>query len=98
MAFYMNIHGYQLHPKVAICVVKQLKNDSFRQGLQLKNISYSFQDGHMTSIDDTNSAITGLKSEILDAFVVGFSYLASDFNIWDYPMTIADMKLWTSCR
>ena len=31
----MNIHGCQLHPKVAIYVVKQLKNDSFRQGLQL---------------------------------------------------------------
>ena len=29
----MNIHGCQLHPKVAIYVVKQLKNDSFRQGL-----------------------------------------------------------------
>ena len=52
----------------------------------------------MTSIDDTNSAITGLKSEILDAFVVGFSYLASDFNIWDYPLTVPDMKSWTSCR
>ena len=30
MAFWMNIHGCQLHPKVAIYVVKQLKNDSFR--------------------------------------------------------------------
>ena len=29
----MNIHGCQLHPKVAIYVVKQLKNDSFCQGL-----------------------------------------------------------------
>ena len=29
----MNIHGCQLHLKVAIYVVKQLKNDSFRQGL-----------------------------------------------------------------
>ena len=27
---WMNIHGCQLHPKVAIYVVKQLKNDSFR--------------------------------------------------------------------
>ena len=26
----MNIHGCQLHPKVAIYVVKQLKNDSFK--------------------------------------------------------------------
>ena len=33
----MNIHGCQLQPKVAIYVVKQLKNDSFRQGLQLYN-------------------------------------------------------------
>ena len=30
MAFWMNIHGFQLHPKLAIYVVKQLKNDSFR--------------------------------------------------------------------
>ena len=54
----------------------------------------------MTSIDYTNSEIDvkGLKSGVLDAFKVGFSYLASDFNIWDYPMTIADMKLWTTCR
>ena len=54
----------------------------------------------MTSIDYTSSEfdITGLKSGILDAFKVGFSYLASDFNIWDYPLTIADMKLWTTCR
>ena len=54
----------------------------------------------MTSIDYTNSRIDvkGLKSGVLDAFKVGFSYLASDFNIWDYPMTIADMKLWTSFR
>ena len=61
---------------------------------------HSFQDGHMTSIDNTNSDIDikGLKSEILDGFKVGLSYLASDFNIWDYPLTIADMKLWTSCR
>ena len=29
----MNIHGCQLHPKIAIYVVKQLKNDRFRQGL-----------------------------------------------------------------
>ena len=33
MAFRMNIHGCQLHLKIAIYVVKQLKNDSFRQGL-----------------------------------------------------------------
>ena len=30
LAFWMNIHGCQSHPKVAIYVVKQLKNDSFR--------------------------------------------------------------------
>ena len=36
MAFCMNIHGCQPHPKVAIHVVKQLKNDSFRQGLYPK--------------------------------------------------------------
>ena len=35
----MNIHGFQLHPKVAIYVVKQLKNDSFRQGLYVSIIS-----------------------------------------------------------
>ena len=29
----MNIHGCQLHPKIAIYVVKQLKNDSYCQGL-----------------------------------------------------------------
>ena len=54
----------------------------------------------MTSIDNTNSeiGITSLKSGILDSFAVGHAYLASDFNIWDYPMTIADMQLWTSCR
>ena len=33
MAFWMNIHGCQLHPKIAIYVVKQLKNDSYCQGL-----------------------------------------------------------------
>ena len=33
----MNIHGCQPHPKVAIYVVKQLKNDSFRQGLYIQN-------------------------------------------------------------
>ena len=32
MAFWMNIHGCQSYPKVAIYVVKQLKNDSFRLG------------------------------------------------------------------
>ena len=35
MAFWMNIHGCQLHPKMAIYVVKQLKNDSYRQALYL---------------------------------------------------------------
>ena len=34
----MNIHGCQLHPKVAIYVVKQLKNDSFRYGLYIQYI------------------------------------------------------------
>ena len=33
MAFCINIHRCQLHPKKAIYVVNQLKNDSFRQGL-----------------------------------------------------------------
>ena len=33
----MNIHGCQLHTKVAIYVVKQLKNDSFCQGLYVIN-------------------------------------------------------------
>ena len=28
MAFLINIHGCQLHPEIAIYVVKQLKNDS----------------------------------------------------------------------
>ena len=40
----MNIHGCQPHPKVAIYVVKQLKNDSFRQGLQyLVSITLAMQ-------------------------------------------------------
>ena len=30
MAFWMNINGCQLRPKIAIYIVKQLKNDSFR--------------------------------------------------------------------
>ena len=29
MAFWINIHGCQLHPKIALYVVKQLKNDSY---------------------------------------------------------------------
>ena len=43
MAFWMNIHGCQLHPKIAIYVVKQLKNDSYRQGLNhTQHIKLSF--------------------------------------------------------
>ena len=42
MAFRINIHECQLHPKVAIYVVKQLKNDSFRQGLY-KPCNQNFQ-------------------------------------------------------
>ena len=53
----------------------------------------------MTSVDyTTDFDITRLKSGILDAFGVGFPYLVSDLNIWDYPLTKSDMELWTSCR
>ena len=45
MVFWMNIHGCQLHPKVAIYVVKQLKNDSFRLGL------YVFTYQHVPKLD-----------------------------------------------
>ena len=36
MAFWINVHGRQLHPKIAIYIVKQLKNDSYRLGLYWK--------------------------------------------------------------
>ena len=42
----MNIHGCQLHPKVAINVVKQLKNDSFRQGLYVSNFVHTAWQKH----------------------------------------------------
>ena len=45
MVFWMNIHGCQLHPKVAIYVVKQLKNDSFCLGL------YVFTYQHVPKLD-----------------------------------------------
>ena len=35
MAFWMNVHGSQLHPKIAIYVGKQLKNYSHRLGTVL---------------------------------------------------------------
>ena len=38
MAFWMNIHGCQLHPKIAIYVLKQLKYDSFRLGLYIISV------------------------------------------------------------
>ena len=47
MASWLNIHGFQLHPKIAVYVVKQFKNDSFCYGLymtgmaKLTRISYT---------------------------------------------------------
>ena len=46
----MNIHGCQLYPKIAIYVVKQHKNDSFRQGLY-KGFKQECPNGNLTPVN-----------------------------------------------
>ena len=58
MAFWMNIHGCQQHPKVAIYVIKQLKNDSFFRNC----IRHYVKDtGLMSPYDKTITNITYLE-------------------------------------
>ena len=70
MAFWINVHGCQLHPKIAIYIVKQLKNYSFRQGLYTKR-----NDRKVSKIKDESFECLILKSSNLFAFgLVGFLF------------------------
>ena len=67
----MNIHGCQPHHKVAIYVVKQLKNNSFRQGLYIITFATFFAEtvhgylGHIErAIRDNGGFGLGMKQEV----------------------------------
>ena len=60
-----------------------------------------FQDGSITSIDDEideSKVLKVLNTTLFESFTLYTPSKGTDFHVWDKPLSLNEMKEWTTCK